>query len=113
VMLQGRQRVLCEIGERALRLRFFLVFRDVLLMIRDHRLYELLIELGAGELAETIVIPSSIQDRTQAPPVPIDAQIRVASSNNRSKRAICSARSYSNDTCAPRFPLRIFLQISL
>ena len=55
VMLQGRQRVLCEIGERALRLRFFLVFRDVLLMIRDHRLYELLIELGAGKLAETIV----------------------------------------------------------
>ena len=47
VMLQGRQRVLCEIGERALRLRFFLVFRDVLLMIRNHRLYELLIELGA------------------------------------------------------------------
>ena len=40
-MLQGWQRVFRKIGERALRLRLFLVFRDVLLMVSDHRLYDL------------------------------------------------------------------------
>jgi hypothetical protein len=48
VVLQCRQRFLCEISERALRLRFFLIFRDVFLMVGDHRFYELIVELAAG-----------------------------------------------------------------
>src|SRR5437868_7571465 len=57
VLLQSRQRLLCERrGRLILALGFLLECSDILLVVRDHMLCERLVERGAVELAHFVVV---------------------------------------------------------